>query len=80
LADQAEQAIAHYGIEVATARISQRAAFYHSLTAGEPPLEFEPAGAAAVEIEVLYELTCKHIKHVRMNTRNKATHRKHRND
>ena len=59
LADQAADAIRPYGIEVATARISQRAAFYHSLTAGQTAVEFEPDGVAAQEIRTLYQLACK---------------------
>jgi chromosome partitioning protein len=58
LADQAEEAIRPYGIDVAPARISQRAAFYHSLTAGQTAVEFEPDGVAAQEIRALYQLTC----------------------
>jgi chromosome partitioning protein len=44
---------------VATTRISQRAAFYHSLTAGQTAVEFEPDGVAAQEIRALYQLACK---------------------
>jgi chromosome partitioning protein len=60
LAAQAEEAIRAYGIPVAEARISQRAAFVHSLTAGQTVTEYEPHGAAASEIRALCLLTCKH--------------------
>ena len=72
LADQAAEAIRPYGIEVAPARISQRAAFNHSLTAGQTAVEFEPEGVAAQEIRALYELTCKRAG---MITRNKNKER-----
>jgi chromosome partitioning protein len=71
LGDQAEHAIGHYGIDVATARISQRAAFYHSLTAGETAVEFEPDGIAAQEVLALYQITCKHVNMITSNKRNK---------
>ena len=59
LPDQAQEAIAPYGIQVAVARITQRAVFNHSLTAGQTAVEFEPEGAAAEEIRALYKLACK---------------------
>jgi chromosome partitioning protein len=59
LAAQAEEAIRAYGIPVAEARISQRAAFVHSLTAGQTVIEYEPDGAAASEIRALCLLACK---------------------
>lgn len=58
LAEQAEQAIASYGVDVATAHITQRAAFVHSLTAGKTVLEYEPEGPAAAEINALCTLAC----------------------
>jgi chromosome partitioning protein len=59
LAAQAEDALLAYGIPVAEARIGQRAAFVHSLTAGQTVTEFEPSGAAASEIRALCLLVCK---------------------
>lgn len=59
LPDQAEEAIKPYGIRVASARITQRAVFNHSLTAGQTAVEFEPEGMAAEEIRALYKLACK---------------------
>jgi hypothetical protein len=38
-------------------RISQRAAFVHSLTAGQTVNEYEPAGAAAAEIRESIQVT-----------------------
>lgn len=58
LADQAEQAILAYGIEVAPVRIRQRAALIHSLTAGQTVFEYEPGGAAAHEIRALLLFSC----------------------
>jgi chromosome partitioning protein len=70
LAAQAEEAIRAYGIPVAEARISQRAAFVHSLTAGQTVItEYEPHGAAASEIRALCLLT----KHAGMITRSRDT-------
>lgn len=59
LADQAEEAISAYGVPVAAARITQRAAFMHSLTAGQAVVEYEPEGRAAAEIRSLCLLACK---------------------
>jgi len=73
LGEQAEEAIVPYNIEVATTRISQRAAFYHSLTVGQTVVEFEPDGVAADEIRALYKLACKHAN---MITDNKANREK----
>jgi chromosome partitioning protein len=53
LPDHAEEALASYGIPVAKVRLGQRAAFGHSLTAGQTIQEFEPLGAAAAEIRAL---------------------------
>jgi chromosome partitioning protein len=61
LADQAAEAIRSYGLEIAAARISQRAAFNHSLTAGQAAVEFEPDGVAAQEVRALYRLVCKRV-------------------
>jgi chromosome partitioning protein len=71
LADQAAEAIQPYGIDVAAARISQRAAFYHSLTAGQTVVEFEPDGVAAEEIRALYQLACKHANMITSKHANK---------
>ncbi len=70
LADQAAEAIAPYGLTVAAVRISQRAAFGHSLTAAQTAVEFEPDGVAAQEIRALYTLACKAVG---IATRMKAT-------
>lgn len=73
LGDQAEEAMQQYGIPVAPTRIFQRAAFYHSLTAGETVVEFEPEGTASREIRAVYVLACKHAG---MITRNSAIERR----
>lgn len=61
LADQADEAIATYGIPVSRTRITQRVAFVHSLTNGQTALEYEPKGAAAREIRELFILIRNHI-------------------
>lgn len=70
LADQAEEAIGAYGIAIAPTRITQRAAFMHSLTAGQAALEYEPDGVAAAEIKALCLLACKQAG---MITKNQAS-------
>ncbi len=70
MGDQAAEAIRGYGIPVAEVRVSQRATFNHSLTAGQTAVEYEPEGTAADEIRALYLLACKQAG---MVTRNKAT-------
>ncbi len=71
MADQAAEAIEPYGIPVATARISQRASFNHSLTAGQTAVEYEPDGVAAQEIRALYQLVCKQAGMITRNKPNK---------
>ncbi len=61
LADEAEQAVKGYGIDVAPVRLVQRAAYAHSLAAGQTAQEYEPNGKAAEEISQLYEWTCQHV-------------------
>lgn len=58
LADEAAQAVAGYGIEVAPVRIVQRAAFAHSLAAGQTAQEYEATGKAADEISRLFQWIC----------------------
>ena len=45
-------------VKVATAQVTQRAAFVHSLTAGKTVLEYEPDSTAAAEITALCRLAC----------------------
>ena len=59
------------GIDVAVTRISQRATFNHSLTAGQTAVEYEPDGVAAQEIRALYQLACKHAGMITRNKPNK---------
>ena len=59
LAEEATEAVAEYDIEVLPMRIGQRAAFIHSLTAGQTAQEYEPTGKAAKEIKQLYKFVCK---------------------
>jgi chromosome partitioning protein len=57
LAEEAEEAVRSYGLSVAPVKLTQRAAYVHSLTAGQAALEFEPDGKAAREILELYRWT-----------------------
>lgn len=60
-ASEAESAIATYGVAVAPIQVGQRAAFVHSLTAGQTAQEYEPSGRAAEEIQQLYKWMCKQV-------------------
>jgi chromosome partitioning protein len=71
MADHAAEAIRPYGIDVAVTRISQRATFNHSLTAGQTAVEYEPDGVAAQKIRALYQLACKHAGMITRNKTNK---------
>ena len=53
LAD-ARAAVAVHGLRVAPFTMQQRAAYAHSLTAGQTAQEYEPLGKAAAEISQLY--------------------------
>jgi chromosome partitioning protein len=55
IALEAEQAIASYDMPVVPIHIGQRAAFVHSLTAGQTVQDYEPNGKAAYEIKTLYK-------------------------
>ncbi len=54
LAD-ARAAVAVYGLDVAPVALQQRAAYAHSLTAGQTAQEYERGGKAAEEIAGLYD-------------------------
>jgi chromosome partitioning protein len=58
LAEEAEEAVRSYGLSIAPMKLTQRAAYVHSLTAGQAVLEFEPDGKASQEIRDLYKWTC----------------------
>jgi chromosome partitioning protein len=55
LIEDARAAAAVHGLEVAPVVIEQRAAFSHSLTAGQTAQEYEPHGKAAEEIARLFD-------------------------
>jgi chromosome partitioning protein len=57
LAEEAEEAVRSYGLSVAPVKLTQRAAYVHSLTGGQAAQEFEPDGKAAQEIADLYRWT-----------------------
>lgn len=61
LAQEAEEAVRGYGVEVAPVRLTQRAAFSHALTAGMTAPEYEPVGKAALELQHLYIWTCQRV-------------------
>ena len=75
LPDGAATHLAQYPIPVSPQRITQRAAFVHSLTAGQTVTEFEPKGAAASEIRALFKISCNHDNMVtrRRNIREAVT-------
>jgi chromosome partitioning protein len=54
LVEEAAQAVAGYGIEVAPVHLTHRAAFVHGLTAGMTAQQFEPDGKAAQEVRDLF--------------------------
>jgi chromosome partitioning protein len=57
LAEEAAEAVRSYGLSLAPVKLTQRAAYVHSLTAGQAVLEFEPDGKAAQEVQDLYKWT-----------------------
>ena len=58
LADEAAEAVAIYGAPVSPLRLCHRAAFMHSLTAGQTAQEYDPTGKAAAEVSQLYMWMC----------------------
>ncbi|WP_193198316.1 ParA family protein [Nostoc sp. MG11] len=61
-ASEATLAIATYEVAVAPIQVGQRAAFVHSLTAGQTAQEYEPSGRAAEEIQQLYKWMCEQVE------------------
>jgi chromosome partitioning protein len=61
LADEAEQAVAAYGIPVSPVRLCHRAAYVHALTAGQTAQEYDPKGKAAGEVSQLYMWICTQV-------------------
>lgn len=61
LADEAEEAVTGYGIEVSPVRLTQRAVFAHALANGQAAQEYEPQGKAAEEIQQLYLWACQFV-------------------
>ena len=58
LASDASEAAGSYGLPVAPVHIGQRAAYVHSLTAGQTAQEYEAGGKAADEVSQLYRWLC----------------------
>lgn len=58
LADEAAEAVSGYGVPLSPVRITQRAAFVHSLTEGKSIQEYEPRSRGAEEIHTLFEWLC----------------------
>jgi chromosome partitioning protein len=54
LAEEAAEAVSGYGVALCPIRITQRAAFVHSLTEGKSVQEYEPKGRGAEEILTLF--------------------------
>jgi chromosome partitioning protein len=73
LPDQAEKALSMHPIPVAPVRISQRAAFVHSLTAGQTIFEYEPDGAAAHEVLGLCMMACNQVGMITSNQKRRET-------
>lgn len=61
LGDEASEAVAGYGVEVAPNRLVRRVAFQHALTGGLTAQEYEPDGKAAEEVKQLYMWMCKQV-------------------
>lgn len=61
ITEEAAAAVAGYETTLAPIRITQRAAFVHSLTLGKSIQEYEPTGKGADEIKQLYKWICKQI-------------------
>lgn len=55
LADEAGEALKSLGLQVSPARITQRAAFVHSLTSSSGVIEYDPDGKASDEIRQLHK-------------------------
>lgn len=62
LAEEASEAVSSYGVNLCPAQIGQRAAFVHSITAGQSVHEYEPRGKAVEEINKLYKWLAKQVK------------------
>jgi chromosome partitioning protein len=59
LPDGAEDALGIYSIPVAPVRITLRSDCVHAFTVGKTIAEFQPDGAAALEVRALFVLACK---------------------
>lgn len=71
LPEDAETVLGRHSIPIAPVRITQRAAFGHSLTAGQSVVEYEPDGAAALEIRELCAIACNHAGIITKNHGNR---------
>lgn len=61
LAEQAEEALASYGLPLAPTRLGSRVAFVKSLSDGQGVLEFEPKSVAAREVACLFAAVLKAV-------------------
>lgn len=61
ISDEASEAVAGYGIDVAPVRLVRRVAFQHALTGGLTAQEYEPEGKASEEAKQLYQWMCKQV-------------------
>lgn len=62
LIEEAREAVAVHGLELAPVVVHQRAAFGHSLIDGRTAQEYEPKGKAAAETAQLYQWLAKAVK------------------
>jgi len=60
LSNEAIEVVHAYGLKVAPI-VSYRHVFFHSLTAGQGVMEYEPDSRASDEITELYKFACKHV-------------------
>lgn len=60
--NDAREAVAVHGIDVAPVTLQQRAAYGHALTAGQTAPEYEPQGKAAEEIDALRKWLFSYLK------------------
>lgn len=75
LAEEAAAAIAVYEVDIAPAKIGQRAAFMHALTNGLTAQEYEPTGKGSNEVQQLYMWTCKQIGMLEDEKKNQSRRR-----
>lgn len=61
ISGEAGAVLSGYGLEVIPVQLGNRAAYTHSLAAGQAASEYEPNGKASEEINALYDFICVHV-------------------